>query len=612
MHRRSRLWLDLIWGGLLVFWTPSVASAVTLEDQWRTGGQLATDGALGHLFALDPRGGAVERFDLEGQRSAVWRVGAQPAQLLLMKDGAVVVSDRSGTLTRISAAGESLGIELSGEPYGLASASDGRLIYVTLAARGEVVALETQTLVERWRTKVAARPRPIAWVNANVLLVGHLDQPFLTVVNPATGAADQRLPLQEKAQRRATQTWSIQVREDRIFAVHRTVATGAEDALSLPPKAMVFKRCKGCGGLGLQRAGYGGFRDPMQTVVTEFRVDPARPLPYRVGDHIALGRGLTSGASAALVLETRGEASLVVGALKGAPRQFTLHHRFLKMRVSKVRSTPRGLVGRAPKGVRGVSGLAPAHGDAFYALDPWKRTIVRISYRGARVGRAKKIAKLRPAPAEPRSITRGRALFHETGSRVSARRLACASCHPEGREDGLVWRFGRELRQTPMLAGRLNDTGPYHWRGTATTLEVSVKETVHRLGGSGLSKRQRRDLAHYILEGLPPVPKPKVDAERQDLVRWGEEIFGRRDTGCSGCHLSGAEFSDGLTHKVGTSARALDTPSLTRLALTPPYLHDGSAPDLESLLAVTEGGMGKTGHLDGEEREALLAYLRSL
>ncbi len=607
MHRRSRLWLDLIWGGLLVFWAPSAASAVTLEDQWRTGGPLATDGARGQLFALDPLSGAVERFDLEGQRSAVWRVGAQPAQLLLMKDGAIVVSDRSGTLTRFSAAGESRGIELSGEPYGLASASDGRLIYVTLAARGEVVALEAHTLQERWRTKVAARPRPIAWVNANVLLVGHLDQPFLTVVNPSTGAADQRLPLHGNGVRRATQTWSIQVREDRIFAVHRTVATGAEDALSLPPKARVFKRCKGCGRLGLQTAGYGGFRDPIQTVVTEFRVDPARPLPYRVRDHITLGRGLTSGASAALVLEIQGKTSLVVGALRSAPHQFILRRR------TKFGTTPPGVSGRAARGVRGVSGFAPAHhGDAFYALDPWKRTIFRIPYRRARVGRAQQIVKLQPAPEEPKSITRGRALFHDTGSRVSARRLACASCHPEGREDGLVWRFGRELRQTPMLAGRLRDTGPYHWTGTATTLEASVKETIQRLGGLGLSRRQRRDLAHYILEGLPPVPKPRIEAEHRELVQRGEEIFGRRETGCSSCHLSGAEFSDGMAHKVGTSRRALDTPSLTRLALTPPYLHDGSAPDLESLLAITEGGMGRTSHLDGEEREALLAYLRSL
>ena len=39
-----------------------------------------------------------------------------------------------------------------------------------------------------------------------------------------------------------------------------------------------------------------------------------------------------------------------------------------------------------------------------------------------------------------------------------------------------------------MLAGRLDGTAPYHWQGTAETLEISVIETIKRLGGTGISE----------------------------------------------------------------------------------------------------------------------------
>ncbi len=57
---------------------------------------------------------------------------------------------------------------------------------------------------------------------------------------------------------------------------------------------------------------------------------------------------------------------------------------------------------------------------------------------------------------------------------------------------------------------------------------------------------------------------------------------------------------------------ALNTPSLRDLALTAPYLHDGSAPDLETVLNVTDGAMGDTSQLTRPERQALIAYLETL
>ena len=51
---------------------------------------------------------------------------------------------------------------------------------------------------------------------------------------------------------------------------------------------------------------------------------------------------------------------------------------------------------------------------------------------------------------------RGRELFHAAGDlRLSGDSRACASCHPDGREDGISWPTPQGRSQTPILAGRL-------------------------------------------------------------------------------------------------------------------------------------------------------------
>ena len=60
----------------------------------------------------------------------------------------------------------------------------------------------------------------------------------------------------------------------------------------------------------------------------------------------------------------------------------------------------------------------------------------------------------------------GRKLFFSGGdARISKDGRACASCHPDGRDDGLVWSTPDGPRQTIMLAGRVNRKGPFGWLG---------------------------------------------------------------------------------------------------------------------------------------------------
>ncbi|RLB56911.1 MAG: cytochrome C peroxidase, partial [Deltaproteobacteria bacterium] len=73
------------------------------------------------------------------------------------------------------------------------------------------------------------------------------------------------------------------------------------------------------------------------------------------------------------------------------------------------------------------------------------------------------------------SLLLGRALFHGTSdARIARDGRACASCHPDGRDDGLVWATPDGPRRSPMLAGRLVGTAPYAWDGSQANLRAQL------------------------------------------------------------------------------------------------------------------------------------------
>ena len=87
---------------------------------------------------------------------------------------------------------------------------------------------------------------------------------------------------------------------------------------------------------------------------------------------------------------------------------------------------------------------------------------------------------------------------------------------------------------------------------------------------------------------------------------------------CSGCH-SGKHYTNQLVADTGTSkstdhAREWDVPQLTNIALSAPYLHDGSAQTLEELWTVfnPKDQHGVTNDLTKDELNDLIEYLKTL
>jgi mono/diheme cytochrome c family protein len=206
---------------------------------------------------------------------------------------------------------------------------------------------------------------------------------------------------------------------------------------------------------------------------------------------------------------------------------------------------------------------------------------------------------------------RGRNLFHGAGdARISADGRACASCHPDGREDGLTWPTPFGARQTPMLAGRLVDTtAPFGWHGDADTVAKHLTQTFKRLGGRGLTGTDLEDLIAYCNEMATP-PREAAEEPPADLAARGRELFFADSVGCAQCHKGGAD-SDGARHGVGSGVD-LDTPSLRYVAGTAPYFHDGRYASLEELLEATQGKMGWATNMSKDDLAALEAYLRTL
>jgi DNA-binding beta-propeller fold protein YncE len=214
-------------------------------------------------------------------------------------------------------------------------------------------------------------------------------------------------------------------------------------------------------------------------------------------------------------------------------------------------------------------------------------------------------------------LERGRELFHLANSPlVSGDGRACASCHPDGREDALTWSTPEGPRQTIMLAGRIGRSSAFSWSGRNKTLVDHVHDTFKRLEGKGLPENDLRQLLTYVNSMAAPRPTPlALDGNRKQLIERGREIFATGETGCASCHPGGA--TDGLRHDVGSRARGdheaeVLTPSLRFLSGTAPYFHDGRYPTLLDMLDDTDTGMGHTIHLSRADRIALAAYLETL
>lgn len=189
--------------------------------------------------------------------------------------------------------------------------------------------------------------------------------------------------------------------------------------------------------------------------------------------------------------------------------------------------------------------------------------------------------------------------------------LACASCHPEGGDDGVTWRFAEGLRRTPSLRGGILQTAPFHWSGDLRDMAaLGARVFTSRMGGGTITPSLAQSMGRWI-DTLPALPRRAVDG---GAAARGEGIFRSAEAGCAGCH-SGAMLTNNASVAVGTGG-IFQVPPLVGLAWRAPYMHDGCAPTLADRFrdARCGGGEqhGRTAHLGESGVRDLVAYLESL
>jgi len=277
-------------------------------------------------------------------------------------------------------------------------------------------------------------------------------------------------------------------------------------------------------------------------------------------------------------------------------------------------------------------------------------------------------------PLTPDKVALGTKLFFDARLSGNGKR-ACASCHAPERQftDGrrrALSLSGKALRRNTPALWNLAWGKHFFWDGRAPSLEAQVQmpiEEAEEMGGSWpeILRRLGEDaelagqfriafpeertatqatvlkaLASYVRSLVSPPTRFDAWIEGDAQALEPAEVAGFHlfigKAGCVLCH-AGWRFTDDRFHDIGVAGSdggrgsvpggtpglmAFKTPSLREVADTAPYMHDGSLPTLEAVIAHYTGSFVRrpslATHIDrdlrltSKEKSELVAFLRTL
>ncbi len=617
---------------------------------WTSGSAMAVSDT--EIVVADEDNGAVVFMSrITGEVARTVELGGRPSELVLGPDGDVWVTLRSaGQVARIKAGGhEASHVETVGlEPTGLALSVDGSVLVVALWGEDTALALEPDTLRVLDTTPVGARPRTVSINSESVVTVaGDLGvrsrlrfdgQRFVHLDTGRVNGFDEQVTLIELNNgmvlpgmvlgavvhpERDEPLFVHQSLTSRLIAVTDAGPVDAATSYYGPPPVSVGEVI---GSQGEATTGPAMTFDPV-AVEDKNSAVPFEARPRQVFPNLSLPRAIAHHPSLTLAV-VAGMASDTVAFIGTGDADV----KFLKTYDA----------GQAPMAVA----FSP-DGRFVYVMNAHEHTVFEILLFKQEQNPVAVVNRQGPRwevafnPFQSRlfsygqsplsaKMQRGRRLFTFVGDFSNP--LGCQNCHFEGGDDGMI-RVGLEgMRQTPALAGRLSDTAPFAWNGSSALLSDHVQSTMGRFGHGAFSAQELEDMVAFLNEGLREPVRPAIMAADAAQLERGRLVFEDPGVGCADCH-SGAMTTDRRQHRLGISSEiesyledirvamgvvqeedlgSFDTPSLRNLRFTAPYFHNGSAPTLEDVLDMTDGVMGNTGHLSAQEREDLLAYLRSL
>jgi mono/diheme cytochrome c family protein len=576
---------------------PSPIATIPIEGFERDGASIAIGRVHGRTlaFVADDDEDAVHTIDLD-QRVEIARteLAGRPSTTLILPNGELAVALRdaaSVVVLAMVAPNQPLmmhaSIGTADEPIALSASPDARMLWVASGVSSKLQGFTAATYLERATIALKREPRALT-ISADGAraLVGYLSESGVTAVDLGTrgavfatlGTTDRLIMGKSSGEllpaRLARQTFAlVRMRDanDTVLAPMQLVAPGEPLVIT---------------------SGYGG-----SSIEAPVTFDLAK-LDARTG----IGPVMAS---------TRGsefDCRLPRGAALDASGHIAV-----------------ACLGSNFLSVYNTHTEKPAHDEAYrihidggpsaVAYDPMHNTFVAFApfSRRLHVVTEKKSIPIALSHEDGMGLSsdaaEGRRLFHAANdTRISGDGRACASCHPDGRDDGLTWPTPKGPRQTVLLAGRLARPAPFGWDGKHESLAAHIKVTMTNLQGTGLPNAAISKLAAYLVQ-LPAPPKPNHDLGPEELK--GQALFASQKTGCAGCHSDNAAYDVASATKVDTN-KAFLAPSLRFIGASAPYFHDGRYPTLASMLHAKDNAMGGAGDLGDEDLHALEAYLRTL
>ena len=263
------------------------------------------------------------------------------------------------------------------------------------------------------------------------------------------------------------------------------------------------------------------------------------------------------------------------------------------------------------------------HPEKDIAPTPKKASFVELEpftpLKGVTIDRS--LVRIGPKPDLAQDeVRRGEMLFHDA-TLCMENWMACSSCHPDGRVDGLNWDLindglGNPKNTKSMLFS--HETPPAMISGVRKDAEVAVRAGVEHILYGTVSEIDAVAMDEY-LKSLKPVPSPRlIDGKLSPSALRGKFLFESDRTKCSYCHPA-SMFTDLRFHKVKSYApfdtvQKFDTPTLLEVWRTAPYLSTGHFTTIRDTLLKGKHGNenGLLDKLTDKEIDDLIEYVLSL
>ncbi|WP_132321642.1 hypothetical protein [Pseudobacteriovorax antillogorgiicola] len=210
-------------------------------------------------------------------------------------------------------------------------------------------------------------------------------------------------------------------------------------------------------------------------------------------------------------------------------------------------------------------------------------------------------------------IAQGEQIFYQPGN-LYASNHSCDSCHLEGQNEGMIWRFGSALWSNVRPLQLLAATPPHHWYSYVANSSVDAIAAPASIVAQPLSANEAKAMTAFM-DSLIGAPRANGATNRDGSftleAEKGKVLF-EGEAQCVACH-SGPVFTNQTAIPL-PSGKSLDVPSLLGAYRHGIYFEDGRATTLKQAVNefIDRSESWGRGPFSDQERQQILAFVSQL